>query len=201
MASWVVIEILQRPSLYAEVQAELQQAIIIDRHSRKPKLNLQQLLVLPLLSSVYQECLRLRSSIMVVREIRNDIDIDGFKLKAGNLVMAPSFLAHQDPSVWSFPGYPAHEFWPKRFYGRKKNIDAGNYFPYGGGKATCPGRFYAKQEILTAVALLLASFDFEVLHFVNPDGSVSDRGPEVGNEARGVARIDRDLLVRMRRRT
>jgi cytochrome P450 len=138
---------------------------------------------------------------MVVREIRNDIDLDGFRLKAGNLIMAPSFLAHQDPSVWSFPGYPAHEFWPKRFYGRKMNVDAGSYFPYGGGKATCPGRYYAKQEILAAVALFLASFDFEVLHFVTPDGSVSERGPEVGNEARGVARINHDLLVRMRTRT
>lgn len=200
MVSWVVIEILQRPSLHQEIQTELQQAISIDPKTRQPKLNLQQLLSLPLLASVYQECLRLRSSIMVVREIRNSIELDGFRLKAGNLVMAPSFLAHQDPSVWGFPGYPAHEFWPKRFCS-KKNVDAGNYFPYGGGKATCPGRYYAKQEILSAVALLLVSFDFEVLNFVKSDGSMSDRGPEVGNEARGVARIDRDLLVRMRRRT
>jgi hypothetical protein len=80
-------------------------------------------------------------------------------------------------------------------------VESGNYFPYGGGTAACPGRYYAKQEILAAVALVIAKFDFEPMHFVNGDDTISDRGPRVGTEARGVARIDRDLLVRMRRRS
>ena len=200
MTSWIIIEILQRPSLYAEIMNELSQAVTMDMESSRRKVNIQSLLTLPLLSSVYQECLRLRASVVIVRELRNNVDFDGYTLKAGNLVMAPSWLAHQDPSDWSTDGYLAHEFWPKRFYGLKKNVEAGSYFPYGGGTAVCPGRYYAKQEILAAVALLLASFDFEILHFVNKDDSKSSRGPEVGSEARGVARIDRDLLVKMKRR-
>ena len=199
MTSWIIIEILQRPALYAEIMNELSQAFIMDEAGKR-KINLQILLKLPLLSSVYQECLRLRASVVIVRELRNDVDFDGYTLKAGNLVMAPSWLAHQDPLDWNAEGYTADEFWPKRFYNRKNNVEAGSYFPYGGGTAVCPGRFYAKQEILAAVALFLTSFDFEVLYFVNKDRTKSDRGPQVGSEARGVARIDRDLLVRLKRR-
>jgi cytochrome P450 len=203
MTSWVLIEILSRPGLIDRIRAEISRAITIDQKTGLTVVNIPVLIHLPLLCSVYSECLRLRNSVQVVRQLRNDVRIDGYTLKAGNLIIAPSYLAHQDSSAWSngTGGYPAHEFWPERFLHRSKTVESGNYFPYGGGTAACPGRYYAKQEILAAVALVIAKFDFEPMHFVNGDDTISDRGPRVGTEARGVARIDRDLLVRMRRRS
>ncbi|KAE8443147.1 hypothetical protein EG329_002316 [Mollisiaceae sp. DMI_Dod_QoI] len=38
----------------------------------------------------------------------------------------------------------------------------GSYIPYGGGEKICPGRFYAKQEALGALAILLTMFDIEL---------------------------------------
>jgi cytochrome P450 len=38
----------------------------------------------------------------------------------------------------------------------------GSFIPYGGGQKMCPGRFYAKQQALGAMALFLAMFDIEL---------------------------------------
>ncbi|XMA15626.1 hypothetical protein WAI453_008417 [Rhynchosporium graminicola] len=38
----------------------------------------------------------------------------------------------------------------------------GSYIPYGGGQKICPGRFYAKQEAIGAMSLILSMFDIEL---------------------------------------
>lgn len=209
MTSWIMIEILSRPSLITQIRNEVSRAVAIDTKTGNPVINIPLLVTLPLLHSVYLECLRLKNSVQVVRQLRNDIDVDGYLLKAGNLIIAPSWLAHRDSSTWSTHGWDdgghfhsPNEFWPERFLHRTKTtFESGSYFPYGGGTAACPGRYYAKQEILASVALLFVLLDFETLHFVYNDGQRSEEGPRVGSEARGVARIDRDLLVRIRKRS
>ncbi|PQE15500.1 hypothetical protein CJF32_00006861 [Rutstroemia sp. NJR-2017a WRK4] len=39
----------------------------------------------------------------------------------------------------------------------------GAFIPYGGGQKMCPGRFYAKQEALGALAMFLNKFDIELM--------------------------------------
>ncbi|RAL02628.1 cytochrome P450 [Aspergillus ibericus CBS 121593] len=38
-----------------------------------------------------------------------------------------------------------------------------NFFPYGGGSNICPGRHFAKQEIIFTVAVMIRAFEMEVL--------------------------------------
>jgi hypothetical protein len=66
----------------------------------------------------------------------------------------------------------------------------------------CPGRFFAKQEVVTAVAMFIWKFEFEFVEFVMMDGKHSDRGPEldIGNVGAGAVVPDRDVRVRLRRR-
>jgi cytochrome P450 len=40
---------------------------------------------------------------------------------------------------------------------------AGAWVPYGGGRTLCPGRHFAKQEMLGTLAILAAAFDVEIL--------------------------------------
>ena len=40
---------------------------------------------------------------------------------------------------------------------------AGSWIPYGGGQMLCPGRHFAKQEILLSVAMISFMFDIVVL--------------------------------------
>lgn len=39
---------------------------------------------------------------------------------------------------------------------------AGSWFPYGGDARMCPGRHFAKREIMATLALLAVGFDIEV---------------------------------------
>jgi len=42
----------------------------------------------------------------------------------------------------------------------------------------CPGRHFAKQEIMLAIAVLVTKFDIEFMEWTMPDGSKSDRSPQ-----------------------
>ena len=176
------------------------------------RLDIQALTSLPLLQSVYTECLRLRVSIIVTRQLRTDLSLSGYTLKAGNAVMLPCWAAHSEAAVWSDRDHPVESFWPERFLATaddgcgkpvfSMSTEPGHFFPFGGGSSICPGRFFAKQEILAAVAIMIAAFEMEVVAFVDEDGAVSARGPEssMENAGTGVLLPDRDIRVRMRRR-
>lgn len=42
----------------------------------------------------------------------------------------------------------------------------------------CPGRYFAKQEILLAIAMIVTRFDLEFVEWTHLDGSGADRAPE-----------------------
>jgi cytochrome P450 len=48
-----------------------------------------------------------------------------------------------------------------RFLNKKADTVAG-YMPFGGGKSICPGRFFAKYEIKTCVAMLLRYMEYKL---------------------------------------
>ncbi|KAK6827835.1 hypothetical protein PG987_011176 [Apiospora arundinis] len=201
MAAYMLIEMIHEPSLLRRIRDEVATVVGVHQGSSQ-NLDVAELCALPLLDSVYKECLRLRASIPLTRRLHKDIEIDGYTLRAGNFILAPSWLSHQDEDVWSVPGHPACEFWAERFMSSQKGaaFKAGNFFPYGGGNIICPGRFFAKQEILAAVAMVVASFDMEFVENVQLDGKPSERGPGVDNcDSRGIISLDRDVVVRMRR--
>ncbi|KAH0545200.1 hypothetical protein FGG08_000654 [Glutinoglossum americanum] len=210
---WVLIQILRNPDLYHRVRAEIRAAdmVTVDKSTKKTHVNLTKLDSLPLLLSVYLECLRLYMTIIITRTLRTDLEMDGYTLRAGNNIITPSCLAHYNETIWSTPEHPADAFWAERFLHKageseKKDPskkDPGDFFPFGGGLNICPGRHRGKAEILSAVALLLVVFDFDFVHYVDSNGRPTSKGPEHFNieehEVRGVAQPDRDVVVRMRR--
>jgi len=213
----MLIEIVRDPLLLQRVRDELVSAVAPGTRSpAQLDINIPTLCALPLFVSIYKECLRLRASIPMTRRLRNNIEIDGYTLRAGNFILAPSWLSHMDEGVWATPQHPVHSFWAERFLQKGSSsspdenaklsaasdtIKAGDFFPYGGGSVICPGRFFAKQEILAAVAMMVMSFDLEYVKNVHLDGTASDRGPGVENcESRGIISLDRDVVVRMRKR-
>lgn len=76
------------------------------------------------------------------------------------------------------------------------------FFPFGGGKTICPGRVFAKQEGLGALAMVLLRFDFEVKGFVGENKKPADTFPGLARAFAGSGALvpGGDMLVKVRRR-
>jgi len=79
---------------------------------------------------------------------------------------------------------------------------AGKLFPFGGGKTICPGRLFAKQEAMGAVAMILLRFEFDVKGYVGADGKPSQSFPGFARAFAGSGGLvpGGDLKVEIRRR-
>jgi hypothetical protein len=66
----------------------------------------------------------------------------------------------------------------------------------------CPGRHFAKQEIMVAIATTVVKFDMEFVEWTQMDGSRSDRPAQNDKRYAGAAGMppDREMVVRWRRR-
>ncbi|KAK0713921.1 cytochrome P450 [Lasiosphaeria miniovina] len=72
----------------------------------------------------------------------------------------------------------------------------GHYYPFGGGQNICPGRFFAKQSALAALAITMREFDIEF-----PDADTAwNVQPNKGNFPVGTCHPDRKVPVKLRRR-
>lgn len=211
---WILFEILKHPGLLQRLRDEITPSIQ-KNESGKTSIDIPSLLAnCPLLTSLYLETIRLRTSSTVTRRLTQDLEIDGYLLKKNNHLMASSWIPTH-ASIWDVPGHPTNEFWPERFIEMPKmkpeNPDEKsvyevamrpeNWFPYGGGHVMCSGRFFAKQEILAAVALMVVKFEFEVGGWVTKEGKGSERGAGCNESlaGSGVLSPDRDLVVSMER--
>lgn len=132
----------------------------------------------PLLQSTYAEVLRLRVATTMTRTNEDD----NFKLgpdytidKNMTMTIFSSITAH-NRQAWETArpesvAEPLDEFWPERFIVQKSNKDAKFsvegltecWMPYGGGQRMCPGRHFAKNEIIGTLGLLLELFECELV--------------------------------------
>lgn len=180
---WMLMHILdpQKPDLRARVLAEIEPCATGGGggDGAAVDLDIQRLAGSPVMQSVLHETLRLYTDVLVTRELFEDVTLPlGGKgeparqvlLRKGTRVIAPSLMNHWDPVHFSEP--PAHVFSPDRYLVPAKPekgedgprvfssaSDDGRVWPWGGGKTICPGRLFAKQEVMAAVALVLLSFD------------------------------------------
>jgi cytochrome P450 len=179
-------------------------------------LDVPTLISLPLLQSIFQEVLRMYTDVLVTRLAHKDLVLpindqnQQVLIKKGTVAMAPSWIAHHDEDTWLDP--PCETFYAERFL--KKDPETGKetftltstngkLFPFGGGKSICPGRVFAKQEVLGSLAMTLLTFDFELLGFLDEQGKDTTKFPSIRNAflGTGVVVAGGDLKVRIRKRT
>ncbi|KAK3671323.1 hypothetical protein LTR78_008783 [Recurvomyces mirabilis] len=213
---WMLMELLKpdaEPTVLPRLMDELREAERPDGSIDVPTLMSQ-----PLLQSVWVETLRLYTDILVTRNLPEDITLpleeDGkhFVLfKKGDNLFAPSWLGQRDASLWSDKA-PYNEFYAERFYTKASGngkgtfsmatASSGKFFPFGGGKTICPGRVFAKQEALGALAMILLRFEFEVKGFKDMDGKTTAHFPGFAKAFPGSGALvpGGDMMVKIRRR-
>lgn len=174
----------KQPGLLARVLADVDKAATTTSDGGVD-LDIRKLASSPLLQSIFHETLRMYTDVLVTRDLHQDVTLPigdskdsprRLLLKKGTSVFAPSLVNHWDPNHFASP--PADVFCAERFLvpaGAEKEgggggggggevafsteADGRRIFPWGGGPTICPGRVFAKQEVMSAVALTLLTFD------------------------------------------
>ncbi|KAI1456428.1 cytochrome P450 [Annulohypoxylon moriforme] len=177
-ASWAIFEIFRDPELLASVRREVDGCALTNTDGGL-RFDIDQLLRLPILQAVYAETLRLRMDFYIVRmPDRVVMNIQNWVIPRRKVIVTPTTVAHMDSKAWNTGinnEHPVDQFWIGRFlkYPSQPHDHAspkfstkefeGSWIPYGGGPRQCPGRHFAKRQILLTTALMVSLFDCEIL--------------------------------------
>jgi cytochrome P450 len=118
------------------------------------------------MDSFLRESLRLGSDFVGFRHkaMKETVLSNGITIAKGTSVGLSVFDAHTDPELQDIGpnGIPLTDFDPLRFIGRKskKSTAVGpDLLVFGMGYHSCPGRYFASQEIRYLLACILEMFD------------------------------------------
>jgi cytochrome P450 family 135 len=94
------------------------------------------------LDAVVKETLRVRPVVVdVARRLQRDVELGGWKLPAGTLVLPAIAAVHQRPDLYPSP----QELRPERFLDGSPESYA--WIPFGGGVRRCIGASFAQVEM------------------------------------------------------
>jgi cytochrome P450 len=101
---------------------------------------------------VVKESMRLYPPVYALfREPSEDVEIAGYHVPEGAVVMLPQWVVHRDPAHWDDPDAFHPDRWlPERGGDRPEFA----YFPFGGGPRVCIGRRFATMEANVVLATL-----------------------------------------------
>jgi len=111
--------------------------------------------------AVVRETLRLYPPAHEIRrEPAEDVDIAGYRVPEGSLLILPTWVMHRDERFWDDP----EQFRPERFIdGEAPDGDRPEfaYFPFGGGPRHCIGHRFAMTEAQLILATLAREWTVE----------------------------------------
>ncbi|KAI4317497.1 hypothetical protein L6164_025361 [Bauhinia variegata] len=160
---WTAVFLAKHPEYLQKAKAE-QEEIIKKRPPTQNGLTLKEVRQMDYLSKVIDETLRLITfSLVVFREAKSDVNINGYTIPKGWKVLVWFRTVHLDPEIYPNP----KEFNPSRW--NNTIPKAGEFLPFGAGSRLCPGNDLAKMEISVFLHHFLLNYQFEQL---NPNCSV-----------------------------
>jgi cytochrome P450 len=198
---WFLFEILAADTLLDRVRKELQDATTPSGTYDPSKVSNQ-----PLLRSIYAEVLRLHVASLVTRSAKQAHSLDGWVIPKDQYLFVSSHLEHRQ-SYWNAVDehenhHGPNDFWAERFLVEKGgetkfSVEGkqGRWMPYGMGEHMCPGRHFAKYEMLLSFAVLVTAFDIELL---SPAGWCPD--DNLARYGYGAQTPKQEVRFRIRRR-
>ncbi|XP_057667309.1 cytochrome P450 306a1 isoform X1 [Diorhabda carinulata] len=152
---WHFLYLAKNPSVQDEIRKEINDVL----HDRLPTMD--DIEMLPLLEASILEAMRIRPVVPVglPHGTLEDIDIDGYKIPKGTMVMSLLWALHMDENAWKNP----EEFNPKRFINEEGKVEKNDYFmPFQTGKRMCVGDELARMFQFLFSATILQKFSFSL---------------------------------------
>jgi cytochrome P450 len=173
--SWSWLLLAHNPGPAQWLRAELD-AVLAGRPA-----TFADLAALPRTRAVVAESMRLYPPAWIMgRRALADLDVGGWTIPAGALVLASQYAMHRDPRFWD----SALTFRPQRWLGADGAFDEaapgqprGAWFPFGWGNRRCIGDAFAWTEASLVLATLAQGWDPRPLpgHPVRPRPAVTLR--------------------------
>jgi cytochrome P450 len=159
---WTMAYIISNPIVYKKVIQEVNEKKSFDGDLETK---------FPVLNACFSEALRLSSGTYSVRMASEEYQLsiiaeqEDYLMRKGDTVVLALPFTHYDDEL-----YPNSKvFDPNRFLEHKTYEKDGvpvksPYIPFGGGISLCPGRKFARNEIIMFAATLLSKFEFELVN-------------------------------------
>lgn len=109
--------------------------------------------------AVVAETMRLYPPAWILERVaETDLEVDGYRVPAGSILLASQYALHRDPRFWDRPD----DFVPSRwldadgaFSESAPGVPKGAWFPFGAGSRMCLGESFAWTEAVLALAILV----------------------------------------------
>uniref|UniRef100_A0A8C5RF77 Cytochrome P450 family 7 subfamily B member 1 n=1 Tax=Laticauda laticaudata TaxID=8630 RepID=A0A8C5RF77_LATLA len=205
---WTMYYLLRHPEAFAVVHDEIDHLLQSTGQEKRPGYNIylsrEQLDNLVYLESAINESLRMCSSSMNIRQVKENFILKFEEnrevcLRKGDfLAIFPPVLhrdpeIYKDPQTYKFDRYVENGKKKTTFFKQGKKL---KYFlmPFGSGVSMCPGRFFAMSEIKLFVVLASVYFDMDIME----DKQLGQDKDRIGL---GILLPDSDILFRYKLRS
>ncbi|UYP19634.1 cytochrome P450 [Rhodococcus sp. Z13] len=155
-AAWALIELLRHPEYMQKVTEELD-----DLYADGKSVSFHALRQIPVLEAVLKETLRLHPPlILLLRVARDDFEVAGYRIAAGDLVGATPAISNRIPE--DFPDPDAFD--PGRYIDPRQEdiVNRWTWIPFGAGRHRCVGAAFALMQLKAVFSVLLRDYEFEL---------------------------------------
>ncbi len=184
--AWTLYLLAQHPDVEAKLMAELD-TVLAGRSA-----TMQDMRQLTYTDMVVKEAMRLYPPAWIIaRSAMEDLEIGGYPIAEGSVIMISSYALHRDPQYWDEP----ERFMPERFAaGWDDRVPRYAYIPFGGGPRVCIGNSFATMEAVLCLATIMQRCTLSLLpgQHITPEPLITLR-PDPAIEMRIQIR-ERELL-------
>ncbi|XP_057787923.1 cytochrome P450 736A117-like [Salvia miltiorrhiza] len=158
---WTMSEVLRHPKVMEKLQQEVRGIV-----KEKQAIRDDDLEKMHYLKAVIKEALRFHppAPLLVPRVATKDVQIKGFDISAGTVVMINVWAIGRDPVSWVEP----EKFMPERFLNSSIDFRGHDFelIPFGAGRRGCPGITFAVVAMELLLANLVHKFDWKLANGV-----------------------------------
>jgi cytochrome P450 len=170
--SWTFYLLSQYPEAETRLVSELQEVL----RGRAPEVG--DIRRLEYTEMVVMEAMRLYPPAWAIgREAIRDVEIGGYHLPKGTIVLMSQWVMHRDPRYFDDPTRFRPERWAGDF---GKRLPKFAYFPFGGGPRHCIGSSFAMMEAVLLTASIAQRYRMELVpgQRITPQPSITLRPVE-----------------------